>query len=171
MYNTGAISNHKDKSTKSAADAFNKAKSHFTNTGNITKYINKTTSTTDKAEYDKWLVFKNGGIVDYTGPAWVDGSKHSPEYVLNAKQTGQLFDMLTSDTINQILSTLNTATYAMLASMGLSAHAGSVNSMSHDMNQNVEIHAEFPAAQDRNEIEAAFDDLVNRATQYANRKW
>ena len=38
------------------------------------------------------------------------------------------------------------------------------------LDQNVHIVAEFPNVQDRNEIEAAFESLVNRASQYANRK-
>ena len=31
--------------------------------------------------------FKTGGIVDFTGPAWLDGTKGAPEAVLNAAQT------------------------------------------------------------------------------------
>jgi hypothetical protein len=35
--------------------------------------------------------------------------------------------------------------------------------------QQVTIHAEFPHATDRNEIQEAFETLVNRASQYVNR--
>lgn len=31
--------------------------------------------------------FKTGGLADFTGPAWLDGTKSKPEYVLNAEQT------------------------------------------------------------------------------------
>lgn len=31
--------------------------------------------------------FKTGGIADFTGPAWLDGSKTKPELILNAKDT------------------------------------------------------------------------------------
>lgn len=31
--------------------------------------------------------YKNGGLIDYTGMAWVDGSKNKPEYMLNASET------------------------------------------------------------------------------------
>ena len=34
-------------------------------------------------------VYATGGYVDYTGPAWVDGTKSHPEYMLNATQTQQ----------------------------------------------------------------------------------
>jgi hypothetical protein len=31
--------------------------------------------------------YKTGGLVNSTGPAWLDGTKSAPEYVLNARQT------------------------------------------------------------------------------------
>ena len=42
--------------------------------------------------------------------------------------------------------------------------------MNEIIEQNVHIEASFPAVQDRNEIEEAFNTLINRASQYANRK-
>ena len=36
-----------------------------------------------------------------------------------------------------------------------------------DLLQNIEIHADFPDAKDAEEIKAAFNNLVNRASQYA----
>jgi hypothetical protein len=38
------------------------------------------------------------------------------------------------------------------------------------LQQQVSISADFPNVSDRNEIEAAFNSLVNTAAQYANRK-
>lgn len=38
------------------------------------------------------------------------------------------------------------------------------------LDQNVHIDATFPNVTDHNEIEAAFDNLINKASQYANRK-
>jgi TP901 family phage tail tape measure protein len=43
--------------------------------------------------------YLNGGLVDFTGPAWVDGSKSAPEAFLNAQDTrnfAQLKDILAS---------------------------------------------------------------------------
>jgi hypothetical protein len=34
--------------------------------------------------------FKRGGLVDYTGPAWVDGSKRKPEAFLSAADTAMI---------------------------------------------------------------------------------
>ena len=44
-------------------------------------------STKDK---DKLPAFKSGGLVDFTGPAWVDGSKSKPEAFLSASDTAML---------------------------------------------------------------------------------
>jgi hypothetical protein len=46
-------------------------------TGNISDY----SYSKMKAKY----VFKTGGLADFTGPAWLDGTKSKPEYVLNSK--------------------------------------------------------------------------------------
>ena len=43
--------------------------------------------------------FKHGGLADFTGPAWLDGSKSKPEMVLNARDTEnflQLKDILSN---------------------------------------------------------------------------
>ena len=48
-------------------------------------------------------------------------------------------------------------------STALSANLGN------NFEQNVTIQAEFPNATNHNEIEEAFNSLVNRASQYANR--
>lgn len=39
--------------------------------------------------YSFYHKYAEGGYVDYTGPAWVDGTKSHPEYMLNATQTQQ----------------------------------------------------------------------------------
>ena len=40
------------------------------------------------------MAFKTGGLADYTGPAWLDGTKNKPESVLNAEQTSFLRNKL-----------------------------------------------------------------------------
>ena len=42
---------------------------------------------TSKSELTVPKIYKTGGLVDYTGPAWVDGTKKKPEAFLNASQT------------------------------------------------------------------------------------
>jgi hypothetical protein len=38
------------------------------------------------------------------------------------------------------------------------------------LEQSVKIEAIFPGISDRNELEEAFNNLINQASQYANRK-
>ena len=42
----------------------------------------------------KLLGFKTGGLADFTGPAWLDGTPSRPEYILNAKQTERFFSLV-----------------------------------------------------------------------------
>lgn len=38
--------------------------------------------------------YKTGGLADFTGPAWLDGTKANPEYILNADQTKAFFELV-----------------------------------------------------------------------------
>ena len=38
--------------------------------------------------------YKTGGIADFTGPAWLDGTPSKPEYVLNSAQTERFFSLI-----------------------------------------------------------------------------
>jgi hypothetical protein len=38
--------------------------------------------------------YETGGLADFTGPAWLDGTKSKPEYVLNADQTERFFALV-----------------------------------------------------------------------------
>lgn len=58
----------------------------------------------------KKKVYKTGGYVDYTGPAWVDGSKSRPEAFLSAYQTeqiGALAKSLDPSTVNNATTNSN----------------------------------------------------------------
>ena len=63
--------------------------------------------------------FETGGLADFTGPAWLDGTKSNPELVLNARDTQnfiQLKDILAEvmkdvDGVHQNSSTSNGDNY------------------------------------------------------------
>jgi hypothetical protein len=38
--------------------------------------------------------YKTGGLADFTGPAWLDGTPSKPEYILNADQTQRFFQLV-----------------------------------------------------------------------------
>ena len=42
----------------------------------------------------KYQKFKTGGLADFTGPAWLDGTPSKPEYILNAEQTERFFSLI-----------------------------------------------------------------------------
>lgn len=95
-YNTGVVSNHKAKSTSSLNDAIQQAKANFTNKEGLlpNPWTVKESRLVTKDEYDKYKVFKEGGYVNYTGPAWVDGTPSRPEAFLDAYDTSLLRGML-----------------------------------------------------------------------------
>ena len=48
----------------------------------------------------KFIPYKTGGLADFTGPAWLDGTKSRPELVLNQRDTQnfiQLKDILSAN--------------------------------------------------------------------------
>lgn len=54
----------------------------------------------------KQYKYKTGGLADFTGPAWLDGTKSKPEYVLNADQTRGFLTLVgILDSINTLGST------------------------------------------------------------------
>lgn len=40
------------------------------------------------------IKYATGGLADFTGPAWLDGTPSKPEYVLNAAQTERFFSLI-----------------------------------------------------------------------------
>ena len=73
------------------------------------------------------------------------------------------------DFINDIMRVIDLN--AGMQSIGFGGNFG-ISAMDSEpiLQQDITIHAEFPEATDRNEIEAAFDSLFLRASQFANRK-
>lgn len=92
---------------------------------------------------------------------------HQKELVLNAQDTENLLTSM--EVLNKIvemidLQSMSSQLGGMLNSPSLGLHSSEV------LEQNVHIEASFPGVQDRNEIEEAFNNLINKASQFANRK-
>lgn len=51
-------------------------------------------NTRSKFKNSGLTAYKTGGLVDFTGPAWLDGTKSKPEYILNPDQTEKLFTLI-----------------------------------------------------------------------------
>lgn len=54
------------------------------------------------------LQFKTGGIADYTGPAWLDGTPSKPELVLNARDTQNFLAL--RDVLSKVIGSTNSIT-------------------------------------------------------------
>ena len=128
------------------------------------KYWDKRFEVRNKYSYGK---FDTGG---YTGDWSGEGRfamLHQKEIVLNKDDTENF--LKTVDIVRQISDMIDLN--AMSASGGLgSLFAASVNKDNDILEQNVHITAEFPNVTNKDEILSAFDNVVNLASQYANRK-
>ena len=91
---------------------------------------------------------------------------HEKELVLNATDTENILQSV------QILRSLSAAldANARYASYTGNLTPSSVGSTDGTLQQEVHIEASFPGVTDHNEIELALDNLINSASQYANRK-
>jgi hypothetical protein len=87
--------------------------------------------------------------------------------VLNAQDTENLLSSV--EVLNEILRMIDLQSVSSQIG-GLLSSPGFKEIGTQTIEQTVKIEASFPGVQDRNEIEAAFDNLINRASQYANRK-
>lgn len=111
--------------------------------------------------------FDTGG---YTGEWGLDGKfamLHEKELVLNKDDTTHFLQAI--DIVRQISEMIDLN--ALSSAGGLSSLlAATASSSSQKLEQQVTIHAEFPNVTDKDQITEAFTDLVNLASQYANRK-
>ena len=90
-------------------------------------------------------------------------------YIIDALQDKIVENPEMADIMPMVISTLDTTMRAGGFGLGNLIPA-TVSDISGGFQQQVEIHAEFPNATDHYEIEEAFNNLVNKATQYANTK-
>lgn len=104
----------------------------------------------------------------YTG-SWGNEGRwallHEKELVLNKSDTSNLLTTVTL--LHDLMARLDQAS-AWSALRELTP--ASATTTTEILEQNVHIEASFPNAVDHNEIEQAFENIVNLASQYANRK-
>lgn len=92
---------------------------------------------------------------------------HQKEIVLNAHDTANFLAGI--NILRDITAAIDLQALSqrqMLSTLS----APSIGVQSQALEQQITIHAEFPSATEHSEIEAAFDSLLNRASQFANRK-
>ena len=131
------------------------------------EYTNLTKKLADKDPNARVLRFASGG---YTGSWNGEQGKlallDKKELVLNEYDTQNLLSSV--DIIRSVVDQIDLQTMANTISGLTSASIGNIDNSS-SVDQNVVISADFPNVSSRDEIEAAFDNLINRAAQYSYR--
>lgn len=131
------------------------------------EYTNLTKKLADKDPNARVLRFASGG---YTGSWNGEQGKlallDKKELVLNEYDTQNLLSSV--DIIRRVVDQIDLQTMASTISRLTSTTIGNIDNSS-SVDQNVVISADFPNVSSRDEIEAAFDNLINRAAQYSYR--
>ena len=112
--------------------------------------------------------FNTGGYTGSWGPEGRLAMLHQKEIVLNANDTENLLTAVSM--IREISAQLENNALAMRYLNNIGDITTMLNHSGDTLQQEVHITAEFPNATNHNEIEEAFGNLVNLASQYANRK-
>ena len=100
--------------------------------------------------YKRVQVYKKGGLADFTGPAWLDGTKSRPELVLNQKDTQNFIQL------KDILSSLMTGSHTSTENNG---------DITYDIDINVEsISSDYDVEQVANKVKS----LINEDARYRN---
>lgn len=112
--------------------------------------------------------FFTGGYTGAWGPNGKLAILHEKELVLNKQDTENMLKIVSM--VRDLSAALDSkAYYASLAQLQAN-QLYQVNPTGETFEQTVTIHAEFPHATNAIEIETALNNLVNSASQYANRK-
>lgn len=111
--------------------------------------------------------FDTGGYTGSWGPEGKLAMLHQKEIILNADDTANFLASL--DLLHSILKTIDIqAANAQFSSSLTSSYF--TPTTSETLEQNVHIEASFPGVSDHNEVELALNNIINQASQYANRK-
>ena len=130
---------------------------------NIIDFLNK-----NKDGVGSITAFDTGGYTGNWGPEGRMAMLHQKEIVLNAHDTENL--LIAVEIVRDISNQLEKSAIAMQYASSLNTVRASITPSNDTLQQEVTIHAEFPNATDHNEIEEAFRNLTNLASQYVSRR-
>ena len=112
--------------------------------------------------------FDTGGYTGEWGRAGKLAVLHEKELVLNKNETEDLLKIMDIMKDRALQNKLNSMEKYLNATQQIIDNLFK-NGTNNLLEQNVHITAEFPNATDHNEIEEAFNNLINSASQYINR--
>lgn len=116
----------------------------------------------------RYFQYKSGGLVDFTGPAWVDGTKQRPEAFLSAEDTKLLKSKIFSKSDYSLKSAVEAIESMTKSLSGLQAGGGSNITIEH-AEVNIEpgtISNDYDA---RRAGEMALEEMVKIARKSGNR--
>lgn len=122
----------------------------------------------NSAKDQKASSFDTGGYTGEWGTAGKLAVLHQKEMVLNENDTANMLAAV--QFTRSILDTIDINARAASLGLGTLTAASLKEDKQQTLQQDVHITAEFPNVNDHNEIEEAFNNLINQASQYANRK-
>lgn len=125
-----------------------------------------------KAQADSGKKYAKGGVINYTGPAWVDGSKSKPERILSAEQNRILEEGLAmnagrSDRLREVFSNF-------AESLGASVRASISNITNRTSSSAITIQPgavqlNIEQLNDKYDVEELFNDVADRLYSIASR--
>lgn len=134
----------------------------------IQKDVDASVTITDDQVNRLWNKYSQYDTGGYTGEWGQDGKLavlHQKELVLNASDTSNMLDI-----VNVVRDIMQQIDAQALYSRGRRFDLPRIETRAETLEQNVHIEANFPNATSHQEIEQAFDNLINLASQYANKK-
>ena len=115
----------------------------------------------------KYQYYDTGGYTGEWGPYGKVAMLHEKELILNKHDTENF--LASMEILHRILEIIDLQ--SMSSQIGGILSSPAFNGMDDSViEQNVHIEASFPNATNHSEIEEAFNNLINTASQYANRK-
>ena len=118
--------------------------------------------------HKKYGLATGGYTGDWEGSYGKLAFLHQKELVLNAGDTENF--LASMDLLNKIVSAIDL--YSLNSQLSGALYSPTIGSMNNSdtVEQQVHIEASFPNVSSHSEIEEAFNNLVNQASQYANRR-
>ena len=121
------------------------------------------------SKFYSFVGYDTGGYTGQWGPEGRLAMLHQKEIVLNAHDTENFLAAI--GIVRDISDQIEKNAIVMQYQNQLANYRASIGNSGETLQQEVHITAEFPNATDHNEIEEAFKNLTNLASQYANRKF
>ena len=122
-----------------------------------------------KKRYNKAYGYRQGGLVDYTGPAIVHGTPSKPEAFLNAKQTAMISDAVRAAGSGNVLDNIR-ATLANLDSSIRSLVTNNINTQTSSITVAPgAVVLNVAKLNDSYDIEELSNDIMNRMVNIASK--